>query len=119
VRRLAFQPCTAGAGGFVCPFSVTFEWNDPAGTGGTIAWHLGGRVVSRTNNCTPVPFAVPETTNVPPEQAGAHTATITGTLTVSSDPAAPGTQTPSTASASLDAGGGSAGPVSFFGGSTC
>jgi serine/threonine-protein kinase len=120
VRKLAFQHCTPGTGGFVCPFTVTFDWNDPGGTGGSIAWHLGGSVVSQTTGCTtPVPFSVAETTTVPQEPAGAHSATISGSLTVSADPAGPAAPKPSTATASLDAGGASAGPAPFYGGSTC
>jgi hypothetical protein len=121
VSGLSFQHCTPGGGQFVCPFDVTFDWIDPGGTGGVIAWHLGGSVVTKTGSCMPMPFSVAETTTVPPGQAGAHTATIAGTLTFSSDPAASGSQHPSTATASLDGGAGQpAGPVPFYGGgSTC
>jgi hypothetical protein len=62
---------------------------------------------------------VAETTTVPQEPAGAHRATISGSLTVSADPAGPAAPKPSTATASLDAGGASAGPAPFYGGSTC
>jgi eukaryotic-like serine/threonine-protein kinase len=125
VSGLSFQHCTPGGGQFVCPFTVTFDWSDPGGTGGTIAWHLSGSVVSRTNGCVPMSFRVAETTTVPPGRPGTQTAAINGTLTVSSDPAGKGSQTPSTASpstaiASLDGGAGQpAGPVAFYGGSTC
>jgi hypothetical protein len=98
---------------------VTFDWNDPAGTGGTIAWHLSGSVVSKTTGCTAVKFLAPETTTVGQETPGPHTWAVSGTLTVSADPAGPATQNPSTAIASLDSGGGSDGPVTFYGGSTC
>jgi hypothetical protein len=125
VSGLSFQPCTPSGGQFVCPFTVTFDWNDPGGTGGVIAWHLGGSVVSKTNRCVPMSFRVAETTPVPPGRPGAQNATITGTLTVSSDPAGKGLQSPSTASpstatASLDGVTGPPdGPVPFYGGSTC
>jgi hypothetical protein len=121
VRRLSFQHCTPGGGQFVCPFTVTFDWNDPGGTGGTIAWHLSGSVVSQTTGCARlVPFSVAETTAVPQEQAGANSISINGTLTVSADPAGPAAQRPSTATATLDNGAGTpAGPVPFYGGSTC
>ncbi|HEX3607355.1 MAG TPA: hypothetical protein VH134_15640 [Candidatus Dormibacteraeota bacterium] len=120
VRRLAFQHCTAGSGGFVCPFTITFDWNDPGGTGGSIAWRLTGSVISQTTGCsTPKSFTVTETTSVPQEQPGPHTASISGSLTVSADPAGPAARNPSTATASLDNGASSVGPVAFYGGSTC
>jgi eukaryotic-like serine/threonine-protein kinase len=120
VRKLAFQHCSPGAGGFVCPFTVTFDWDDPGGTGGSIAWHLAGNVFSQTTGCArAVAFSVAETTSVPQEQPGAHTASISGNLTVSADPAGPAAQNPSKAKASLDASGASVGPVPFYGGSTC
>jgi len=120
VRKLAFQHCTPGPGGFVCPFTITFDWDDPGGTGGTIAWHLSGTVVSQTTGCArPVAFSVSETTSVPQEPAGPHSASISGNLVVSADPAGPAAQNPSTAKASLDASGASVGPVPFYGGSTC
>ncbi|HVS43685.1 MAG TPA: hypothetical protein VMU20_15645 [Candidatus Dormibacteraeota bacterium] len=120
VRNLAFQRCTPGPGGFVCPFTITFDWDDPGGTGGTIAWHLSGDVLSQTTGCTrPVAFSFAETTTVPQEQPGSHSASISGNLTVSADPAGPAAQNPSTAKASLDASGASVGPVPFYGGSTC
>jgi hypothetical protein len=56
---------------------------------------------------------------VPQEQPGPHSASISGNLVVSADPAGPATQNPSTAKATLDASGASAGPVPFYGGSTC
>ncbi|TMD03231.1 MAG: hypothetical protein E6J03_07870 [Chloroflexi bacterium] len=120
VRKLAFQHCTPGPGGFVCPFTITFDWDDPGGTGGTIAWHLSGTVVSQTTGCArPVAFSVSETTSVPQEPAGPHSASISGSLVVSADPAGPAAQNPSTAKASLDSSGASVGPVPFYGGSTC
>jgi eukaryotic-like serine/threonine-protein kinase len=120
VRSLTFQPCTAGNGGFVCPFTVTFDWSDPQGTGGQIAWHLAVQLVSPATGCgTPASFSVPETTAVPGEQPGAHSATITGSLTVSANPAGPGAHPPSTAAASIDGTGASTGPAPFFGTSTC
>ena len=122
VRRLSFGHCTAGGGGYVCPFTVTFDWNDPGGAGGQISWHLGGSVVSQTTGCSnPRPFSVAETTRVPPG-GSARSATISGTLTVSVDPSGPaaGPGSQSTAIASLDSGGAPpAGPAPFFGGSTC
>jgi hypothetical protein len=121
VSGLSFQQCTAGGGQFVCPFTLTFDWNDPGGTGGTIAWHLSGSVVSKTNGCVPMSFRVDETTPVPAGRPGAQTAAINGTLTVSSDPARQAAGSPSSmAAASLDGGTGTpAGPVPFYGGSTC
>jgi hypothetical protein len=120
VRRLSFQHCTPSGGQFVCPFTVTFDWNDPGGTGGTIAWRLWGSVMSKSTGCSvAVPFSAPETTAVGQETAGPHTWTVNGTLTVSADPAGPAAQNPSTATASLEGGGGSVGPVAFYGGSTC
>jgi hypothetical protein len=56
---------------------------------------------------------------VPQAQPGSHSASISGNLTVSADPAGPSAQNPSTAKASLDASGASVGPVPFYGGSTC
>jgi hypothetical protein len=121
VSGLSFQHCTPGGSQFVCPFTVTFDWNDPGGTGGTIAWHLGGSVISKTTGCArPVLFSVAETTAVPPGRPGANTVSINGTLTVSADPAGAAAQQPSTATATLDNGAGTpAGPVPFYGGSTC
>ena len=120
VRALTFQHCSPGGGGFLCPFTVTFEWNDPGGSGGRISWHLAGTVVSQTTGCAnQVPFTVSETTVVPQEQPGTHSASISGSLTVSDDPATSAARIPSTATASLDGTASTVGPIPFYGGSTC
>jgi eukaryotic-like serine/threonine-protein kinase len=121
VSGLSFQHCIPSGGQFVCPFTVTFDWNDPAGTGGTIAWHLAGSVFSKTTGCGAAVHLpeVQETTPVGQEAPGPHSWTVNGTLTVSADPVGPAAPNPSTATASLDDGAGSVGPVAFYGGSTC
>jgi hypothetical protein len=120
IRKLSFQRCTPNGGQFVCAFTVTFDWDDPGGTGGRINWHLAGSVVSATTGCTsPVGFTVAESTSVPVESPGTHSASINGTLTVSNDPAGPAARNPSSAAATLDGTSSTTGAVNFYGGSNC
>lgn len=120
VRALTFQHCSPGPGGFLCPFRVTFEWNDPGGTGGKLSWHITGTDVSATTGCANnVPFSVAETTTVPQEQPGTHSASISGSLTLSNDPANSASRTSSQATASLDGTTSTVGPIPFYGGSSC
>lgn len=119
VRNLVFQPCVAGTGGYVCPFTVTFDWSDPTGAGGAFAWQIAGTVVTCGAPGASGSFSFPETTQVPPEAPGPHTSQqITGSLTFTADPVPTSDPHPSSASVSLDSSTPPTAPAPF-GGSGC
>jgi eukaryotic-like serine/threonine-protein kinase len=119
VRDLVFQPCTPGGGGYVCPFTVTFDWSDPTGAGGSFAWQIAGTVVACGHPGGSGAFSFPETTQVPPEAPGPHTSQqISGSLTFTTDLVPASAPEHSTAAVSLDSGTPSTAPAPF-GGSGC
>jgi eukaryotic-like serine/threonine-protein kinase len=119
VRDLSFDTCTPGSGGYVCPFTVTFDWNDPTGAGGSFTWQIAGTVVTCGNPGTSGSFSFPETTQVPAEAPGAHPSErVSGSLTFTAAPVPTSAGSHSSAAVSLDGGSPSSAPAPF-GGSGC